>query len=589
MVSAQLPLLSKHSTTSTTNTVATLAILLAIVVAAGVVRFGGLHLVGVGGNDTILYYTLAEHWLGGEFAFRIGDSITVFRPVLLGFNALALNLLGHTDTAIKFANAGLDLINVLLVAYLGWLISAKRLVALCSAAVYAALPMAIWASRIELAHTLSTTLALASFILTALALRSQRPRLRLYLTAGSGLMIGAAALTHEDLIFLAVPAALLVAGASRYSRGEPLATTCVSIAALAVLPVASVLAMLVHEGDAISQTVDGALGGVAQADRFYPETFFHFLWNGTMGGSSSLFVLIVAIVGLYGLVSMLWQRARGGMVPPERVWQFAFCFLPPLTFIALSALFFGAMFPRNFQPLLPFLIIGTLSGLAYLGGRGKLTRAGLLVTATAIVIVANGAGYSNFNVANRRFSETWAEPTWPSEKTWNSSRRSLQVSANYVPSYYTHWAMVHRALEGVIDADHRLLISPSTAMYAAGRRPLQTKVYFGDNAVYRVDHANVPLVQLAKDNNIRYVIWTRGQLRRPPTQLAPYRYNNQWGPSQALDLAEAYGMETYTEQNEGRQISNFMHAWGAKEIFPFPEGSFEQRFARVWELNKPDD
>ena len=71
--------------------------LVGIAVAGLSVRLYGLTAIGVGGNDTILYYSLAEHWLKGDFVFRIGDSIQVFRPVLLGFNALALKIFGHFD------------------------------------------------------------------------------------------------------------------------------------------------------------------------------------------------------------------------------------------------------------------------------------------------------------------------------------------------------------------------------------------------------------------------------------------------------------------------------------------------------------
>ena len=104
------------------------AALAAVVVVALFIRWDGLFAIGVGGNDTILYYSLAERWLQGDFVFRIGDSIAVYRPVLLGFNALALKVFGHSDYAIKLANILLDGVNLLLLARLSWLISRRRCV-----------------------------------------------------------------------------------------------------------------------------------------------------------------------------------------------------------------------------------------------------------------------------------------------------------------------------------------------------------------------------------------------------------------------------------------------------------------------------
>jgi len=143
---------------------------LAILFLAAVgVRAFGLPDIGVGGNDTILYYTLAEQWLKGNYVFRIGDSVPLFRPVSLAFNAVALQLFGHTDYAIKLANALVDGCNLLLVASLAWLLSGRAIVAFCSALTYALLPVAIWAARGELPHTLSTFFTLTAMVLALAA------------------------------------------------------------------------------------------------------------------------------------------------------------------------------------------------------------------------------------------------------------------------------------------------------------------------------------------------------------------------------------------------------------------------------------
>jgi 4-amino-4-deoxy-L-arabinose transferase-like glycosyltransferase len=130
-----------------------------LLITALSLRIYGIKTIGLGGSDTILYFSLAEQWLQGNFVFRIGESTSVLRPVLLGFNALALQVFGHFDHAIKLANVLLDVVNLLLLALLAWLVSRRYTVVLACAASYAILPLAIWASRQELPHTLSTSIA----------------------------------------------------------------------------------------------------------------------------------------------------------------------------------------------------------------------------------------------------------------------------------------------------------------------------------------------------------------------------------------------------------------------------------------------
>ena len=98
-----------------------LALLLPIILSALGLRLLGITDIGVGGSDTILYFTLAESWHRGDFVFRIGDSTTVFRPVLLAFNGMALSAFGHTDAAIKLANVSADALNMCLLATLAWM------------------------------------------------------------------------------------------------------------------------------------------------------------------------------------------------------------------------------------------------------------------------------------------------------------------------------------------------------------------------------------------------------------------------------------------------------------------------------------
>lgn len=182
-----------------------LALVIPVVLIAVALRLTGITAIGVGGSDTILYYTLAESWNRGEFTYQIGDSTAIFRPVLLAFNGWSLSLFGHTDAAIKLANVSVDALNILLVAALAWTISRRTAVVLASVVTYAFLPIAIWSARQELPHTLSTLFALLCALPVATAIVTDTPRRRTALMALAGLALLGAVLVHEELVLLALP------------------------------------------------------------------------------------------------------------------------------------------------------------------------------------------------------------------------------------------------------------------------------------------------------------------------------------------------------------------------------------------------
>ena len=214
----------------------------------------------MGGNDTILYYSLAEQWLKGNFVFRIGESIQVFRPVLLGFNALALKVFGHTDYAIKLANVLLDIVNLLLLSLLAWLVSRRPVVVVASAISYACLPLAIWSARQEFAHTSSTFFALGAYFFIWLATSAARENRRLAYAFLAGLCVGLAALTHEDQIFLAAPLAVFFFFARRFQHGAvTLASDLKSVAIFSTAPFLAVVILLLHELPAVQSVLSGSI------------------------------------------------------------------------------------------------------------------------------------------------------------------------------------------------------------------------------------------------------------------------------------------------------------------------------------------
>lgn len=557
-----------------------LVALAAIVVVAWVVRWDGLDAIGVGGNDTILYYSLAEQWLQGNFVFRIGDSIEVCRPVLLAFNALALQIFDHTDDAIKRANSLLDLANLLVLSRLAWMLSRRRAVVLACAASYAIMPLAVWSARQELAHTISTFFSLNAFLAIWLASCMYNGRRSLVYSFLAGLCVGAAALTHEDLIFLAAPLALFLL----FARGfrVPLLEDFQRLAIFSAGPLVAAAVVLFYEFATVKAFVSGSMTSVGREDRIFLEVVARFLWDGIVGGTSATMAVYLAVA----LAFLGWEQVFKRAEPGSHFFLGAgFCIVTAVSFVLASAIFFGTFFPRGFLPVLPLVVVAAFYSLAKITeALGKILSGTILAAAVILLALSNLASFSAFNVADRKFSSKWAEPVWPTRANLERGFKEFLVDAKYVPSYATHWGNVFNTFEGKVDAEHRLLVLPSTVFYSPGRRALQTDVYFGDNAVYRLDHAAQSLAEVVEAYNVQWVLFTFGQLRTEPTRLGRYLYRGQWAPSEPLDLANLYGLAEYSVKAELRATLRYLHSVGAKEIFPYPRGSFESLVSRAWRL-----
>ena len=173
---------------------------------------------------------------------------------------------------------------------------------------------------------------------------------------------------------------------------------------------------------------------------------------------------------------------------------------------------------------------------------------------------------------------------WPTVENLKTGRAQIKGHINHYNSYYGHWRAVHDALGDKVNTENRLLVMPSVVFYSAGRRALQTDVYLGDNAVFRLDHYTQSLREIIHERDIKYIIFTSGQIRDEPTQFAPYRYNDQWGEVRPIDLASEYAMEEYSQKEEYQQLRKLLEELGAKKLSPFKMGSFDQTRAKIWQL-----
>ena len=303
---------------------------------------------------------------------------------------------------------------------------------------------------------------------------------------------------------------------------------------------------------------------------------------GVIGSASATMVIYLAIaLALFG-----WKLVfPGGRPARSFVLGAGFCLFTASSFVFVYAIFFGTFFPRGFLPLVPLLLIAVFYAVVQLTDRVNRWLSGSLIIAAVVYLaLSNLASFSAFNVADRQFSSTWAEPVWPDRENLERGLLEFLVDAKYIPSYATHWRALFDAFADKVDDRQKILVMPSTVFYAAGRRALQTQVYFGDNAIYRLDHTDQTLEEVVKSHNVRWVVFTAGQLRGVPTRLGRYLYNGRWAEPEPLDLAAAYGLDDYSERRELAALLDFLKSVGAREVFPFPRGSFESRRSRAWLL-----
>ncbi|MEM6797343.1 MAG: hypothetical protein AAF725_25460, partial [Acidobacteriota bacterium] len=172
------------------------AVLALLFLLAAWIRFGGLTERGLYGSDTVYYTQIARSWSEGDFVYGVGERRATHRPVVFALFGAALAVFGHHDAAIPWLTAGLDCLNILLVFALFRLLEpARPWLAAWGAGLYAFLPFAVYQSRIELTHTLSTTATLLSVTLFLRALgASSSPGLQAARLAACGAATGVAAL-----------------------------------------------------------------------------------------------------------------------------------------------------------------------------------------------------------------------------------------------------------------------------------------------------------------------------------------------------------------------------------------------------------
>lgn len=526
-------------------------------------RFHRLTTIGLEGSDTVYYTNLAKNFSEGDRSYRLSSKKYTYRPLVLAVYATAIKVLGYHDYSIKAINAITDTLSIALVFLITWLIRDRDpWIALAATAMAAWSPWAIHFARMELVHSLSLFFVLLATLFLVLYRQAARRRLGLLYIALSGVTIGAAALTHEELLLLAAGFLLVIL---LHPLVLPLSLRKRAIAALAFgLPLALVTLRLV----VVSMSQVGRLAAVG-SKTLDSGSYFHRLarysWNALAENSSPWMALLGVVLLTLAFGHWIVARIVGRREPLAVGVGFLVTILG--THLVLSAFFFQHTFFRLFLPISPLAIIAVLAT-SWTVARRYLSPAASKTAVLLVALVGTVSSWDHFGrmtngqIPNHKDSDYWSRP---------SAHFGLpSFMAGIIASEYDqNWnRQLFESMKGRVTRQARLLVTPSVHYPYPGRRIPQIGFYFGDNAIYKIDHRQ-PLDTLISEHQIKYVLITRRHLDGRVLGLKeyePYRYQGRWSDPVPLELGDSYGFApgTYTIKKEIAYLQRYLKSRGAK-------------------------
>ncbi len=542
-------------------------------------RFHGLDEKGLSGSDTVYYTSIAQAWSEGDRIYKVGTAWPTYRPTVFFAFASSFKLFGLSDSAIARMNASLDAATILLVFVVAYFLAPRNIwVAFSAALVYGCLPAAIYMSRIELAHTVSVFLVTASFALLVWHLAA-RSRYGGYLSlAACGACVGLAALSHQELLFLA-PGFLLstFAAAARRAKYRLVAPEAVSFMARMAAFLAPML-LVCHRLFAFSKQQASRVANVDEGLGERLMAFFvrwpRFAWNSLTGNASSLFCALFVLIVILLLIRPLRRRLSAMRMP---IGLSVARYAPAMIIVVhllLCAFFFRGYALRLFLPLLPLAIIFTILwwyGLLRAFGVRELGGALLVVVLASLVIVLNLGHYPGYQ---KRMGSGYSESKWDIAAPLADLdlRRAARMFS--VHNFSRSWAKkIYSLLESDVNGDARVLVVSSLATPWPGRRLLQAGFYFGDDAVYVVDH-DEPLGEVVRKQRIKYVLVTaygREHSLLGRRVYDRYEYDGRYRQVPLL-LGASYGFEPgeYSIEKELLFIKDYLRQSGARLLYSSP-------------------
>ena len=525
--------------------------LLGVLALAAFLRFFMLSEIGIVGDDTIYYLSLARGW-----AEPMHDD---YRLVIRAIYALVLHL-ADSDWSIKALNAGLDVASVLLLYGISRRMSG-RLVSLATALSYALMPRAIAFSRTELLHTASTSFLLVSVAFLVATLTARSGSRGPLLPALSGLFLGLCYGIHEDLLLFApgfVICVLLahVEVAPTAGRGFDFharaALTQAGALLGSVFATVSLLGFWPWFTEILSRLAKTS-GRVGAADApsavTYPELFNNMIEFNTSAPVAFLWFATTLVAAVFG-ARTLWRHWKGGGPGPDPVSQIVAAeYAPAILVISYLTLYPWAspthVFPRMFLPAVPLVMLSLFlwigRALERVPGSGAPKAVLFGIGALALILVNFGSLHTNrdmfakINPGQGRIYRTYNPIVIP-RNVWNSFDASSYPISGY--------RAVFNMLKDRVDAENRLLVAPYAISSSGGERR-GFRHYFGDDSVY-IEDCVAGLEPYIERHSVRYIVFAI--FHTVPLERSPDCYDFGDAPysvRRERKLLNAFVMTTY--------------------------------------------
>ncbi len=525
-------------------------------------------------GDDISYTNIAKSWSEGNFIFRNSSSeATMFRPAVYIFYATGIKLFGYHDYSIKMINAFFGSLNILLIFFICLIMTEKNLwLSLSSALIYALLPVAIYYSRVEMTHTISSTMTLLCFLFFVLYFQSERVREKYLFLIFSGIFVALAALAHEDLILVAFGFLAFLFANIIFQANKKLAirTFIKDAGIFSIFPLITSHFIIALGSDFIGmlQKVKNANQNTAGITG-YMDWFFRYMWHAISANCSKATLYLFLLVSVFVFVKMVQNLFK--------IKRFHFS-IPPLFFlplavvivyIALYAYFIRFFAMRLFLPLVPLVFMAILMWLWKVLDIFSLKFAnGILVFIALFIIPLHVEQFKDFTESQG--------PGYPYKRGFTfypdfNISRGLKRFASL--NYRKTWARLrYEELKDKVNENARVLITSSYILSERGRRIFQLEYYFGDNAIYIIDH-DEPLDDLIAQYKIKYVLFSTclKVTRRAPKEEAyeRYRYNGQWAKPQPIVFGSSYGFKKgdYSIAKEFTYLIKYLDSKKAKILY----------------------
>lgn len=499
-------------------------LLLLTLVIAAVPRFFMLSEIGIRGDDTIYYLSLAKGW-----AEPLYDA---FRPVITTIYRIVVSVGGDSDWSVKGFNASLDVLNVLLIFLITRRICGRPVPALLAALSYGLLPRAFSFARTELLHTGSTTFILAAFSMFVLYADGKRDDRRLLFLTLSGFFAGLSFGVHEDLL-LFVPGVLvsiLLASLNTASTaGRRLTLDVRRALSHMAFYLGSVVATMSPLGFwtafirhiprvrtlvASSVVHDEGQGGVSIG---YPELIYNMIQFNTSTTTVTLFLTAVVVSLVIGIAHVrnppksnktIACRIRSQQIKPALYSPWILV----LTYLLLYPVASNFVWPRLMLPGTPLVLMSIVLWADHLSSVfiTKDRHRSLAVGAVGLwLIIHNLTGFQEHRDMRKRIRPAhqssyrlYSALTIPRDLSRILDRSQYPISG---------YRLASNLMKDRVDGDHRLLILPSIISSAGGERR-GFRHYFGDDAVY-VEDCRDSLPAFIEHHRIRYVLISKFHLK----------------------------------------------------------------------------